>query len=1122
MVVPRSSRSTASTRRIHRVGLTRYVSLAFLLVLAIWPFTQVRSLGAATAPTTNPIDVVIVLDESGSMVTCWPWSGGAPPLRPANCPPGKNPPSDPKDRRYSAARLLVQLADSDDRIAVIRFDSKVEGVGGGQLRVVGDPASRAAFTAELQPPTDDYSGRGQTRIDLGLQRAAKILQDRSEKERPGYILFLTDGEPNGGSNQIGSVNGTMRSLERQGIVVYPVALCGGSCPPNMVNILTPMGNIRQATTAGELLEAFSSSFADMKPQLNVVKRDSSGTVKFIVRDWHGAYELNAVVTKDASASLQRGGVDAGAQLAWEDGNIALHRGDRASIQPGEWTLQTSDSYGFVVARTETYPRVIFPRSAGGEQGIRLVPAHKQVVVVAKAEGAPGASNELSLDGSKLEQPSSGLFWTKLPEMAGDKTLTIQVGADTTPLLIKRDFHFKPVDGLPQAQASPPSGCAAGEPCPLVASFTPGGNAPLTQLGGTVYVLDGKDGKVISTEPLKCDDSKRECRNDTLFHPENGRSYHIRYLMEAHSGDQLYSDWADADFSMEPAVFITGLPDTLNLKEQPQEGWPIEVKVGTDESLGQLTAKLSLAQPGGAGAIDVPVDLGSIEARPGAAQSAKVHILLNSLGQSDLKPGISYTGNLIFSVEKAGKAKIVPGSVPVVYALGKLTATVLDSQVSFEDVTFDPSAGFSVNLAGGVKIRFPEAVFPIAADVTSENCPYLNVGIAKQVEGTAAGEYVLALYARSQGSVSAGDCTGKITFKGDPAESYDVRAGELKWFVKVRPLEWDLVGAIRDGKRVASLDFDQVTYTGEQARGELLVRYTGKLPPGGEGSPPFTVKHSDILGLAEDGSQISDKDMELQVGPVPNTPDADGNYHVPVLIKARHDIAHHWWNGALYTGKVGLSVEQLPDKGEKPISFSVRSPGWVQRNLMPPLNFVYGFWLLPPFLPFFCTLPFTIFALLVTRAMIRNARQRIPPPIQPGNGGPIVPQQPDAPVPPPPWKVPGPATTGQTGWGQGAGGARRSGGGWGSSANGQPTSQSSPSSRAAWPTSGAQSPSSGWGSSPAQPSGWGSTSPRAGQPASGGRASTNGPSPWGKGPVGGKGQGQGGESGWGRRGNSPGD
>ena len=143
----------------------------------------------------QPIDVIVLLDDSGSMATCWPWPKDRAPFAPPCGEPSPNLPTDPDELRYSAARLLLQLADDEDRIAVVRFDNIGVGVGElGTLQSVGQRENRRRLTAALQPP-NDYFTRGYTRLDLGLDVVIQLLRNGQEPNRSQYILLLTDGEP---------------------------------------------------------------------------------------------------------------------------------------------------------------------------------------------------------------------------------------------------------------------------------------------------------------------------------------------------------------------------------------------------------------------------------------------------------------------------------------------------------------------------------------------------------------------------------------------------------------------------------------------------------------------------------------------------------------------------------------------------------------------------------------------------------------------------------------------------------------------------------------------------------------------------------------------------------------
>ena len=186
------------------------IPLAFGLLL--WVAYSPAHLAAA-APVTPGVDVVVVVDDSGSMATCWPWSG---PVRADNCLGSQNPPSDPSNLRYDAVRLLVQLAGDDDRLAVVRFASATEDVT-GQLRPAGSLASRKGLIDAIQPPTDYVTAGGYTRLDLALGRATQIMAaDGKSEGRPRYVLLLTDGVPTGPgdvSNQAESVKRSMAGTE---------------------------------------------------------------------------------------------------------------------------------------------------------------------------------------------------------------------------------------------------------------------------------------------------------------------------------------------------------------------------------------------------------------------------------------------------------------------------------------------------------------------------------------------------------------------------------------------------------------------------------------------------------------------------------------------------------------------------------------------------------------------------------------------------------------------------------------------------------------------------------------------------------------------------------------------
>ncbi len=229
---------------------------------------------------TQPIDVVVVLDDSGSMATCWPWPREGLPFSPPCRAPSDNPPSDPDELRYSAARLLLQLADDDDRLAMVRFDSIAEGVGAlGALTRVGDGSNRQQLAATIQPPSD-YLPRGYTRIDLGMQQAIDLLTAVREPGRSQYVVLLTDGEPTEQGNvgdQKPRIVEQLATLRNDGVLVFPVVLCNPSAGCSGEFLREQFGDdLNEAKTPQELLRVFSEIWtrdqagplADCRPQFS--------------------------------------------------------------------------------------------------------------------------------------------------------------------------------------------------------------------------------------------------------------------------------------------------------------------------------------------------------------------------------------------------------------------------------------------------------------------------------------------------------------------------------------------------------------------------------------------------------------------------------------------------------------------------------------------------------------------------------------------------------------------------------------------------------------------------------------------------------------------------------------
>lgn len=125
---------------------------------------------ARAAPDTCsrlPVDLVLVLDDSGSMSAT------------------DSERNDPDNLRITAAHLMVDLLDPEDRVGLVLF--------AGDLREVAALAPAGAGAPDQHARIDRFRSQGGTRLDLALE--AGLNQLASSSGRRKAVLFLTDGRP---------------------------------------------------------------------------------------------------------------------------------------------------------------------------------------------------------------------------------------------------------------------------------------------------------------------------------------------------------------------------------------------------------------------------------------------------------------------------------------------------------------------------------------------------------------------------------------------------------------------------------------------------------------------------------------------------------------------------------------------------------------------------------------------------------------------------------------------------------------------------------------------------------------------------------------------------------------
>lgn len=198
-----------------------------------------------TTTTTTPLDIVLVLDQSGSMGDSFGGSGSG-------------------TRRAAlqeAAKTFINATEESNqgldksqqhRISIVTFDSG-SSVSRGWTYVSGNGADQLRFTV------DGLSANGATRVDLGMDDANDQLNSARQGAMKVVIVF-TDGDPTSGSsfeNEVAAdaINTAHTIKQDKGATVYTIGIFSGANPNtdnkanNYMNAMS--SNYPTATAVGE-------------------------------------------------------------------------------------------------------------------------------------------------------------------------------------------------------------------------------------------------------------------------------------------------------------------------------------------------------------------------------------------------------------------------------------------------------------------------------------------------------------------------------------------------------------------------------------------------------------------------------------------------------------------------------------------------------------------------------------------------------------------------------------------------------------------------------------------------------------------------------------------------------
>jgi Ca-activated chloride channel homolog len=176
-----------------------------------------------------PLDLALVIDRSGSM------SGR--PLEAA---------------LESAARIVSGLR-SDDRVAVVAFDSEIE---------VVQPLVAATDRTSLVQRIRSIDARGSTDLFGGWEEAVKQLAPFTRKDRIARVILLSDGQANQGLVNEQEIFARVTKAAGAGITTSTVGLGHGFNESLMTGMATAGEGVANfGQTADDLDEAFEEQFA---------------------------------------------------------------------------------------------------------------------------------------------------------------------------------------------------------------------------------------------------------------------------------------------------------------------------------------------------------------------------------------------------------------------------------------------------------------------------------------------------------------------------------------------------------------------------------------------------------------------------------------------------------------------------------------------------------------------------------------------------------------------------------------------------------------------------------------------------------------------------------------------
>ena len=432
---------------------------------------------SVTQSTASKADVVLVVDNSGSMASSVGEPCGKPKEEFENaglfgdgfikrCPDcgaryyhgifgwfvpdicegekGSEPRIDTAQKVGKAFADSILSGENDNKMAVVGFagDTNWLGQKKNAIKVKQDLTNNVnAVTGAL----DEMNADGGTDYTSALQEAYNMLQDRGTTDRPGYVVFISDGAPGLQGSSIGDSNwdgsDQAEAIKDAGYQLYTIGIALDDEADDYLESLASDNHYQNVTGTNyaseleELLKEWAEEINTVPAGTDAVMTDTINTEAF------------EYVEGSAEASTGTISVDNGV-VTWNIGDIPAETATatfkvKPIVTPKQDTEYYTNTDVTLTYKDSNDQEQTIPKGQIGEPKV-LIPGTEaeKVLLTYDANGGTGAPANEQVEKGKTATLNNTIKPTHVPE--GDKEVEFQGwSADPT------DIIFESADAVPE-------------------------------------------------------------------------------------------------------------------------------------------------------------------------------------------------------------------------------------------------------------------------------------------------------------------------------------------------------------------------------------------------------------------------------------------------------------------------------------------------------------------------------------------------------------------------------------------------------------------------------------------------------------------------------------------------